>query len=584
MDFKKRCSYLVVPFYLLASIVLTWPLTRNFSSHIPAIAIPYDALLHVFLLGWGWYGLTTNPLGVFDAPIFYPEIRTLTYMDHMLGEAVLAGPVIEVFGLGAGYNSLIIFSFVASGYFVYRLARLYGLSRSGSCVAGFLFAFCPYRFSHLGCLNQSQTQFIPLTIFFAVRFLHTARTRYGVGAALTLAVQSYFGWYSTFHLFVALVVLLGWEVVREPGRWRRLPWKKAALLVLMSAALVVPSALPYLLQNRAMPEFDRPFSEIVRLSADLLDYLQVNSDNILAHLLPPLGHWWAGFFPGLVAIGLTVVAIVAVSRTRAKPHASESQGSQSTLPERARMVIQKWGRMGYFPVLWFSGLVFSLGPFLHIAGHRLWIPLPYALCYYAVPGFSSMRTPARFALLVALATAVLAGLGFDAIRRRYPRLNSVFLVVTLLAAGALAWSPRLPFVPYPDRASMPHVYSWLAAQPDSSPILELPIPARDGMERPIDMHRQAYILYHGKPRLNGSSGFTSNRYKAFRRDMEAFPAQEAIQCAYDMGARRLIVHYGDYAPALQEGIRYRVESARGLREVAAFGQDVVYEIEEPGIP
>ncbi len=156
----------------------------------------------MFLLGWGWHGLTTHPLEVFNAPIFHPEVRTLTYMDHMLGEAVLGGPIIEVFGLGAAYNSLVLFSFVASGYFVYRLARLYGISRSGSCVAGFLFAFCPYRFSHLGCLNQIQTQFIPLGIFFAVRFLRTGRIRYGIGAALTLAVQSYFGWYATFHLLV----------------------------------------------------------------------------------------------------------------------------------------------------------------------------------------------------------------------------------------------------------------------------------------------------------------------------------------------------------------------------------------------
>ncbi len=89
-----RYSYLVVPFYLLASLVLTWPLARNFGTHLPAVSIPYDALLHVFLLGWGWHGLTTSPLGVFDAPIFYPEVRTLTYMDHMLGEAVLAGPII----------------------------------------------------------------------------------------------------------------------------------------------------------------------------------------------------------------------------------------------------------------------------------------------------------------------------------------------------------------------------------------------------------------------------------------------------------------------------------------------------------
>jgi hypothetical protein len=329
-----------------------------------------------------------------------------------------------------------------------------------------------------------------------------------------------------------------------------------------------------------MPEFDRPFSETVRLSADLLDYLRVNSDNILAQLNPPLGHWWAGFFPGLMATGLAAVAIAAVCRAQAKRIPSEPRSGRATLLERARAAIQKWGEMGYFPVLWVSGLVLSLGPILQVAGHRLWIPLPYALCYYVIPGFSSMRTPGRFAVLVALATAVLAGLGFDALRRRYPRLGSAFLAGTLLVAGVLAWCPDLPFVPYPDRASMPPVYGWLAAQQDSSPVLELPVPA--SLAGQIDVRRQAYILYHGKPRLDGASGFTSNRYKAFRLDMQAFPAQEAIRRAYDMGARRLIVHYGDYAPALREGMRHRVERARDLREVAAFGQDVVYEIEEPG--
>ena len=576
-----RHSLLVASFYLVASLALTWPLARNFGSHLPAVAIPYDALLHVFLLGWGWHGLTTNPLEVFNAPIFHPEVRTLTYMDHMLGEAVLGGPIIEVFGLGAAYNSLIILSFVASGYFVYRLARLYGISPSGSCVAGFLFAFCPYRFSHLGCLNQSQTQFIPLGLFFAVCFLRTKETRYGVGAALTLAVQSYFGWYSTFHLFVALVVLVGWEVVREPGRWRQIPWKKAALLALMSAALMVPSALPYILQKLAMPEFDRPFSETVRLSADLLDYLRLNSDNILAQIFPRLRPTWAGFSPGFMATVLAAVAIAVVCRGQAKPSPSEPGSGRATLLERARAAIQRWGEMGYFPVLLVSGLVLSLGPFLHVAGHRLWIPLPYALCYYVIPGFSSMRTPGRFAVLVALATAVLAGLGFDALRCRFPRLGTAFLVGTLLAAGALAWSPTLPFVRYSDRASMPPVYDWLAAQPDSMPVLELPAPSTS-WENPIDLRRQMYVLYHGKPRLDGASGFTSNRYMAFRRGMQAFPSPETIVLAYDMGARRLIVHYGDYSPGPRERLRQRVAGAGDLREVASFGQDVVYEIEDPG--
>ena len=310
-----RRDFLAASTYLVAALALTWPLARSMGTHLPAVGTAYDALLHVFILGWGWQGLTTDPLEVFNAPIFYPEPRTLTYMDHMLGEAMLGGPLIEIFNLGVAYNSLVLLSFVASGYFVYRLALLYGISPSGSYVAGFLFAFCPYRFSHLGCLNQIQTQFIPLGILFAVLFFRTRKTRYGVGAALTLAVQSYFGWYSTFHLAMALVALVSWESVRERGRWRELPWMRMGLLALLCAVLVLPSALPYLLQSRALPEFDRPFSETVRLSADLVDYLRVSRENVLARLVPPMGARWAGFFPGLMAVTLATLGLVAIRRT-----------------------------------------------------------------------------------------------------------------------------------------------------------------------------------------------------------------------------------------------------------------------------
>lgn len=47
-----------------------------------------------------------------------------------------------------------------------------------------------------------------------------------------------------------------------------------------------------------------------------------------------------------------------------------------------------------------------------------------------------------------------------------------------------------------------------------------------------------------------------------------------------MGARSLIVHYGDYLPGLRERMQHRVKRAKVLRQVADFGQDVVYEIQE----
>ena len=90
-----------------------------------------------------------------------------------------------------------------------------------------------------------------------------------------------------------------------------------------------------------------------------------------------------------------------------------------------------------------------------------------------------------------------------------------------------------------------------------------------------------YVLYHGKPRLDGASGFTSNLYTEFRRDMQEFPSPAAVERAYDMGARRVIVHYGDFPPPGNSTVRLRIEAAPRLHEVAAFGGDVVYEIVQP---
>lgn len=543
----------VVPLYALAALALTWPLAAHFGSRLPAVFGSSDPLLQLFLIGWGWHALTTHPMGVLNLPIFYPEPRTITYTDHMLGEAVLAGPVTSLFGTGAGYNWLVILSFVLSGWGLYRLARLLGVSRTASCLAGFLFAFCPYRFSNLGELVQLQTQFLPFGLFFAIRFLRAGRFRDGAGAALALAAQSAFGWYATFHLTIAYVLLLAWAFFRNRGRdRRRIPWRRIAVAAAGALVLVLPVALPYLIQRRALPEFHRSLGDSALWSADLLNYLQLPPENVLSRIWPAVANA-QGLFPGLVAV---VLAAVALRRRRA--------------PETS-----------LFTLLGAGGAVLSLGPILQVAGHRLWIPLPYALCYYVVPGFASMRAPVRFAVLVALAAAVLAGFGFDRLRRRGPRWRRWLFPTALAMAAVLAWSPEIPFVTVPDREPIPPVYTWLRDRPGKEPVLEVPVPATEPQETVVDVRRQYYVLLHGKPRLDGSSGFTSRRYQRFRLRLQAFPDADAVDAIRDMGAKLVIVHYGDYRPDRRERIRREAAASPSLKQVAVFGEDTVYAVEPP---
>jgi hypothetical protein len=560
-----RTSLFVVPGYLGLTLLLTWPLVRGFASDLSSVYGPADSLLQIFLIGWDWQALTSHPLAIFHAPIFYPEPRTLTYMDSMIGEAFVAGPLSVFFGPAAGYNALVLLSFVMSGWMLYRLARFYGLSRSGSFLAGFFFAFCPYRFSNLGLLNQLQTQFIPMALLFAARFMRTGAYRFGLAAALVVVVQAYFGWYGTFHLGVAVFLLALWEL----GQGHRVSWKRIVALSTLTGLLVLPLAMPYWQEHHTLPEFRRTVGESALWSADLLDYLQLNQENVLAKAFPFLGDA-QGYFPGLMSLILAVFGFRALRNARL-PALSSGRF-------RWFRAIKRWGEKGYFVLLGSAGLVLSLGPVLQIANRWVWIPLPFAVCFFVIPGFSSMRAPGRFAVLVALAVAALAGMGFDTLRRRRPNTAPILFVGLLLGGIALAWCPDIPFVPAPDRASMPPVYAWLAQEPGSDPVLELPMPGSVREEDATHARRQFWVLYHKKPRLDGVSGFVSNSYEQFRARMADFPAPPTIQLASEWGARSLIVHYEDYPPARRRQIREQLSASPQLEERASFGLDVVYKI------
>jgi len=557
-------SLLIVPAYLALALLLTWPLVRLFRTDLPAVFGSADAMLQIFLLGWGWQALLTHPMDMFNAPIFFPEPRTLTYMDSMIGESILAGPVSALFGPGAAYNFLVLFSFVATAWFLYRLVRFYGVSRPGSFLAGFLFAFCPYRFSNLGELNQLQTEFIPLGLFFTVRFMRTKAGRFGLAAALTVVVQAYFGWYGTFHLVVAMAILGLWEYTQG----QRARWRSVFLLGALIAVLVLPGTLPYWREQHTLPEFRRTIGESALWSADLLDYLQLNFENVLAKTWKVLGDDH-GYFPGLLSILLAFVGCRMLRR--AVPASSKRFRWLSSMRE--------WGEKGYFVLLGWAGFLLSLGPVLQVGGRWAWIPLPFAVCFFVIPGFSSMRVPGRFAVLVALTVAVLAGMGFDALRRRHPERTSLLLAGVLLAGVALAWCPEIPFAAAPNRASMPQVYEWLSQEPGSDPVLELPMPRNVREENATHARRQYWVLYHKKPRLDGVSGFVSNSYEHFRAQMADFPTPRTIELARDRGARTLIVHFADYPPKDRRRIRDELSKSFQLIEAASFGTDVVYKIQ-----
>jgi hypothetical protein len=217
---------------------------------------------------------------------------------------------------------------------------------------------------------------------------------------------------------------------------------------------------------------------------------------------------------------------------------------------------------------------------LHVAGKQLPIPLPYAALYFVFPGFNSLRGPARLGVLVLLAVVVLAGLGYDRLRRRAiaraawaPRV----MFVSLLAVGIATSLTVIHLMPFPQRDTMPPVYEWLARQPRPLAILELPVPPTESDEDSLDTLRQFYILYHGHPRLDGVSGFVPPAVRRLRAALQSFPSPETLDQLAERGARYLVVHLDELDPA-ERSQWLRSPPAPGLIPRARFGQDLIVEL------
>ncbi|HMI30145.1 MAG TPA: hypothetical protein VK527_00275, partial [Candidatus Limnocylindrales bacterium] len=424
---RPRATYLILPLYVFASLIFTWPLIRDFDRAIPSSGPGADPGIQAFILSWDARTLLTNPPQLFHPPIFFPERNTLTYMDHMVGETALAAPAFMSFhSAAAAYNYLVLLSFVISGWAVYRLTRLLGGSRPGAFLAGFLFSFSPYRFANLDLLNQLQTEFIPLGLFFGIRYLRRFRKRDLAGIAGTMTIQIYCGWYYAYYLAIALGLLFLYSILRGDLRDRWMPVAALGAAIAISALLASPVIFPYVHEHRILPEFHRSLGESALYSADVLDYFKGSGGAQLASLAP-LGTGVQSYWPGLVTVLLAFAGIIA---RRAK----------------------RMGEEGYFLALAAVSFVLSLGPILHAAGARIWVPLPYAALYYAVPGFSGMRAPARFACLVTLALSVLAGVGCERLRDRLrpqPTLWRSTLAAAFVLAVLCAWPVPLSLLELP---------------------------------------------------------------------------------------------------------------------------------------
>jgi hypothetical protein len=182
-----------------------------------------------------------------------------------------------------------------------------------------------------------------------------------------------------------------------------------------------------------------------------------------------------------------------------------------------------------------------------------------------------------------LAASVLAGFGF---LRCCELLNARFrlqrlgrwccqLGIAVLCLGLFML--ELGFKPFPlvwiqTAQEVPAVYRWLATQPPSGAILELPFGHAE------DYQYTYFSTYHWLPIVNGRSGFIPPTYVQLTSELNALPSQPVIHSLSAVGVRWIVVHTDrlNSDEVLSWGTKRFVDA--GLEVVAEFGSDVVYKV------
>jgi hypothetical protein len=553
--------------YLVLALVKTYPLGLHLGTHLAEPGDPYHI---TWILAWDTHALATNPLGLFNANMFYPVERSLAFSEHLLGVLPIYAPVYLLTGNPtAAYNVLFILTFALSGFAMFCLAYYWTEAFWAALVAGGLFGFAPFRFGQHGHLHLLCLFWAPLALLFLDLFLRTVRWRHLAGFAvffwlqilssLTLASMTVVAvvLYASYYAIVADRALLSVSLIGRVG-----------VFVGASLALLVPLHVPYLEVRRAWG-FARSLSEVLLYAPDILNYLSAPpfmNDLYLAVFQPvsaePAPEKW--LFPGLVLPALALL------------------GSRGTVervpPARARVLRQVcW-------VILCAGLLISLGPYLIAFGRTTRIPLPYLLLYDWVPAFAGMRVPGRFALLAVLAASPLAALGVarcsEAVSRRWgclgrARRSEPFVALAFLGLAflELGWKP-LPAVRVPTGDAVPEVYRWLAAT-RPGPIVELPFG--------VDLQYVYLSTVHWLPVVNGLSSYFPPSYVEIRQGLTMLPASAGIEYASALGIKAIVVHTAALAPEDARRWIAAGEAGGGLTRLATFGSDVVYSLPTTGL-
>jgi hypothetical protein len=508
--------------YVVGCLVYLRPIWKVGGDHLTPIA--EDPLFNLAILKWGAHQLRLGLPDLWNPTFFFPTPGALALSDHLIGPAA-AIALLQALGVDAvaGYNVLLFLSFAGSAGATFWVFCRAGRSWAAALLAGWMFAFSPFRISHLTHIQILLALWIPFTLWCWDRFLAERTVKTAAWFLCFYLLHLSGGTYLAYMIHAPLAVLFvnrlwghGRDLLSVRGGrggrgGRGLAVLAPVVLIMAGAALAV--FLPYARQSRELG-LARTDEEIRAFGARFASYLSPSPTGLYfgpraeAALRTALGPrraelfsrqenaLFAGFVP-------TLLAVLGLAdwwrRRREKP-----------------------------PDVWQRGLAWSGAVCCALSFPAFYLPL-----MRWVPGLDGMRVPARFYVFVSFALVWFAARGLDSLRAGRKGLLIAFAAVLCveLAPAPLRW------VPVPPEPDVPPVYRALAERRDVRALVELPLHGD---------HRETWPMYfwtiHWKPIANGYSGYRPPSHVELDRYIAVLPDGRGFALLRRHGITHLLVH------------------------------------------
>ena len=554
----------IVLAYALVAIAFTWPLALNLGTQLTG-GTGGDTGVYV----WNQW-VFRHELASGSSPDFTDRLfgasrpANLSLHNYTRFQNLISVPFSPFLGVVAAFNVVYLLMTVLTAYTTFLLARHVTRRTGEAFLAGLLFAWGPLLVTR-GMGHFSLVAAAPLAVFLLVLMRADGHERLRDAVALGATM----GWaastdvyYAVYCLLLGAIFLVARVVSIKPsphaGHARAVRWSIEVLILCVGALVVTMIAsggweidvlgqsvrmrslytpmlvLTILCLVRLAWEFRASFAPITR--ADVWRFFRLAGATAVvgAAVVSPVLYaaalrisdrdfvtphiFWRSSPPG---VDLLALALPNPNHPLAPDALEMWLGSRpngflenvASIPLVALGVMLIAWRGGWRPSRWWAGLaimfgLLALGPFVHVAGINTFVPGPWAFLRY-VPLVGLAHTPARFAIVLMLAGAVMFAAALDWLGRRYPSKRRAMLVtVGVLLAFELLPAPRALH-----SATVPPLYRHVAAAPAGVRLLELPYGLRDGTSSVgnFTARTQFYQTAHEKTIMGGYLSRLSRR-------------------------------------------------------------------------